>query len=429
MPPWGRPSGVWQGKRRKDWERQTRQWEEQRRFEELDSDSDDGQGVGLNDAFVSDDLNFTGADLGLYLKERRSYDYSDDSDDSYDRVEIDDRTGAAMQVALRDKEEWLVQMALERIRRAQLMGKTAVKLSQDEIDALERKRQKDEARSRKAVPRPKVSDKRQSSGRSSNSSKPVPPVAGRRKSRSSLTKHNEDDRASYPPNLPPGFVVAGPDGKSIYAPTGYEPSTGAPSGSSSRPGSRSTSSHSLSQQAPSLSQPQYRSQQKRYFSVPEQYLTSTTSRTRTPPLPRPQPAVTGRTSRSRSSSSSQPYPLDILQYQTYSPPLPQIPAQYAQSRRNVSGPADVHYPYMRSPPPSSSARQYASSSEPSLLSREYSAGGGYHDIVSTEYDDEEDDDDDDGVQVNVRPYEQGHNVNVTSSSSGSGFLKPRKGRR
>ena len=429
MPPWGRPSGAWPGKRRKEWERQTRQWEEQRRFEELESDSDDGQGVGLNDSFISDDLNFTGADLSPYLKDRRHYEYSDNSDDSYDRVELDDRTGAAMQVALRDKEEWLVQMALERIRRAQLMGKTAVKLSQDEIDALERKRQMDEAKAKKPATRPKASDKRQSSGRSSSSLKTVLPIAGRRKSRSSLTRHTEDDKASYPPNLPPGFVVAGPDGKTIYAPIGYEPATGPSSGSSSRPGSRSTSSHSLSQQTPPLSQPQYRSQQKRYFSVPEQHLPSSTSRTRTPPSPRPQQADTSWTSRSRSASSSQPYPLDPLQYQTHSPPLPQIPAQHFKNRRNVSGPSEFHYPYVRSPPPSSSARPYASSSDPSLLRREYSAGSGHHEIISTEYDDDEDDDEDEGVQVDVRPYGQGYNVNVTSGGSGSGSLKPRKGRR
>ena len=430
MPPWGRPSGAWQGKRRKEWERQTRQWEEQRRFEELDSDSDDGQGVVLDDSFVSDDLNFTGTDLGPYLKDRRSHEYSDDSDDSYDRVEIDDRNGAAMQVALRDKEELLVQMASERIRRAQLLGKTVVKLSQAELDALERQRQKDDAKARKPVPRPKISDKRQSSGRSSNSWKTVLPIAGRRKSRSSLTKNNEDDRVGHGPNLPPGFVVAGPDGKTIYAPIGYEPAPGPPSGSSSRPGSRSTSSHSLSQQTPPVALPQYRGQQKRYFSVPEQHLPLSTSRTHTPPLPRPQSAETSWISRSRSSSSTQPYPVDPHQYRTYSPPLPQIPAQYVQGRRNVSGPTEVQYPYMRSPPPSSVARPYASSSDPSLLRREYSAGNGQHDIVGVEYDDEdEDDDEDEGVQVDVRPYGQGYNVNVTAGGSGSGSIRARKGRR
>lgn len=51
----------------------------------------------------------------------------------------------ALQIALRDKEEALVQSALARIRRAQEKGKREVKLNQDEIDALEKRRKRMQA--------------------------------------------------------------------------------------------------------------------------------------------------------------------------------------------------------------------------------------------------------------------------------------------
>ncbi|KAL8918495.1 MAG: hypothetical protein Q9208_007302 [Pyrenodesmia sp. 3 TL-2023] len=69
-----------------------------------------------------------------------------------------------MQVALRNKEDLLVQQALERIRRAQVLGKRNVKLTQPEIDALERKRRQDEARRTRVGSGSTQLDKRRSSG-------------------------------------------------------------------------------------------------------------------------------------------------------------------------------------------------------------------------------------------------------------------------
>ncbi|KXG45358.1 uncharacterized protein PGRI_042710 [Penicillium griseofulvum] len=80
---------------------------------------------------------------------RRPVDYEDltDESESFDGGEFDlydheDSTVAyAIQLAMRDKEDQLVDTALERIRRAQVLGKKNVRLSKQELGALERKRQ------------------------------------------------------------------------------------------------------------------------------------------------------------------------------------------------------------------------------------------------------------------------------------------------
>ena len=140
MPSWGRPSGTRQARRRKDRSPYKHQREEALRFEEIDSGSDDGQGVNLEGPFTSDELTFTGADLGAHMRSRQRevYEYDSDTSDEAHRV-FSGTTGGMMQLALKDKEELLVQKALERIRRAQALGRTNVKLSQPELDALERK--------------------------------------------------------------------------------------------------------------------------------------------------------------------------------------------------------------------------------------------------------------------------------------------------
>lgn len=79
---------------------------------------------------------------------RRNEDYDMSADDvhSVDGIDLDlyddsDSTVTyAVQLAMKDDEEWLVDKALERIRRAQILGQKNVRLSQRELDALERKR-------------------------------------------------------------------------------------------------------------------------------------------------------------------------------------------------------------------------------------------------------------------------------------------------
>ncbi|MCJ1384825.1 hypothetical protein MMC17_007943 [Xylographa soralifera] len=413
MPPWGRPLGAQEGKERKEREREQRAWDQQRRFEELDSDSDDGQGVHLDRSFAGDDLHFTGADLGRGLRNRGRQGSSDDSEHSEDAVDYDLGNGSAMQVALRDKEEVLVQRAKERIRRAQAMGKISVKLPPSELDALERQLASEQAKGERPTLKTKSSGERRASGRVSSSQNVVTSTATRRKSRSSLAIANDRTASDSAQTAPPGFLVAGPDGRPIYAPFGYyPPSPVSPYGTSSRPTSRTGSTHSL-QHTPPLPQSQGRSQQKRYFSVPEQR-PQASSGSRGTSSPRPLPDDPDWQPRARSTSNL-PYPSDLHQYPTYSPPLPQMPMQYSQGRRNVSGP-EIGY---------GSLRPYAASSEPSLLRREYSGSGGQY-----EQDDSEDDvdySDHEGVQFDVVPYGQNYGMNVATGPPGNG--RTRKSRR
>ncbi|MCJ1350762.1 MAG: hypothetical protein MMC33_000743 [Icmadophila ericetorum] len=384
MPQWGRPSGARYGRRRQERAQNTRQWEDQRRFEELDSDSDDGEGVGLG-LSAGDELQFTGADLGRLRDERdfRQYQYTGSSDESDEEVGMEGSKGAAMQVAMRDKEEDLVQKALERIERARRLGKSNVKLTQAEIDALERKSQKEKGIARKPIPKTRTSgDLRQKKIRPS-SSKMVQPQASRRASRSSLNKYELREGPNLAANSPVGFVVAGPDGDPIYAPVGHHP--GLPYGSSSRTGSRSASSHSLHQRStPPLVQTQYRGQPKRYSSVPEQ-----PPAFRAPPSPRPLPDDLHWTPRARSATSSQSYAADSRQYPDFATSVPQYAPQYSQTR--------VQYPNLRSGG-SSSRQRYG----PPEFSD--SDGDGLYD-----------DDEDDGVEVDVVPYGQGYE-DMTSTS-------------
>lgn len=74
--------------------------------------------------------------------------YNDDADEtgSVDGVEYDlyddtDSTVAyAVQLAMQEREDWLVEKALERIRRAHVSGQKNVRLSSEEREALDRRR-------------------------------------------------------------------------------------------------------------------------------------------------------------------------------------------------------------------------------------------------------------------------------------------------
>ena len=137
MPSWGRPSWGRNGgssrkdsdntRRRQEWERQQKEWESSRRFEELDSESDNDEGV---------DIGYRSRDYALEDEEN--------SDDDYDGQ--DD-----MQIAMRDKEVVLADRAMARIRRAQELGKENVKLTPAESDALERRMARDRAKGRKPI--------------------------------------------------------------------------------------------------------------------------------------------------------------------------------------------------------------------------------------------------------------------------------------
>lgn len=335
--------------------------------------------------------------MGRRSRRRQVYDDRISSESSGDGHGLDDGAGGTVQIALRNKEELLVQKALERIRRAQMLGRTNVKLTQPEIDALERKRRNDEAEHARNKPAIKKNYRRRSSGQSRNVSREQ---NSSRMSKGYFPAYDGEGSSNSRRATPPGILVPGPAGVPAYSALGYYPPPAAPQGGSSRSGSRSASSHSLAQASPPLP----RAHKQRYSSGPDPAQSSPGPRSpqssrRLPDdpnwIPRP---------RSSSSVSSQLYPPD--QYQAYSPPLPQIPYQYSQGRRVASSPQpDLQYPRIRGEP-------QARSSEPSSLRREHSRQSTPERSESEEGSASEDDEGD-GVQVDVVPYSQGYGVSIS----------------
>ena len=328
------------------------------------------------------------------------YDNELSSESSGDDYGSDHEAGGIMQIALRDKEELLVQRALERIHRAQMLGRTKVKLTQPELDALERKRRKDEAESAPKKPEMRNADRRRSSGQSRDTLREQ--KSSRRKSKGYFPAYDGESSSSSRRATPPGILFPGPAGVPAYSPLGYYPATTTPQGGSSRSGSRSASSHGLAQ----TSLPLPRAHKQRYSPGPDSAEPSPAPRS--PQSSRRLPDDPNWIPRPRSASSVSGQSYSPEQYQAYSPPLPQIPHQYSQGRRVVSSPQpDIQYPRNRGEP-------QARSSEPSSLrqerSRQFTPERGESEEGSAS--DDDDDDDGDGVQVDVIPYSQGYGVSV-----------------
>ncbi|KAL9043150.1 MAG: hypothetical protein Q9180_000086 [Flavoplaca navasiana] len=388
-PPWGRSS--WSKTR-------ARREPQDRHFEEVESDDDDGQGVALDGIYLSDDLDLPGLDRARDTRIRRKHINESDSPSSEEDDVFDSRSPATMQLALRNKEDLLVQQALGRIQRAQMLGKRNVKLSKPEVEALERKRRYDEAQSTQVKAVSRQADRRRSSGQLKSAAKDSKP--GKRRSAgigSAFERtYASDGRAA----TPPGIMVPGPDGRLIHTPIGYyaPASNQAPGSRGSRSGSRSGSSTSLQQTTPPLPQSQYWSPQPRYPSEFEHALPSPAARyspslRRLPDDPQWNP-------RPRSASSNQSYPGDPQYYQQHSPPQVSSPNQ---GRRIVSVPAEIQHSSHRRPMVMPSA--HAGTSEPTFQRRAHS-GRQYNYRNNPEESD--DDDEDYGVQVNVSPYPYGY---------------------
>ncbi|KAF1987694.1 hypothetical protein K402DRAFT_420057 [Aulographum hederae CBS 113979] len=390
MPPWGRPPGgsARSNRRRKD----DLLWDDPRvnRFQELDSDEDDGRNgvLALNQKrnFVSDELFFADMQSGY---RRRSPD--EDSDglaygEDYGESEEEDDDDGQMQLMLPDQDELLAQQAMEKVQRARAKGKASVSLSRAELDALERRR-----KLQQEPPSPRAEARKNNGGSSSSRSNKKAtyriglygdskaPAQIRSKGQKAPSASSRKPDAAYASGAaPPGLVVQGPNGP-MYAPVGpsYPPQTrrthSSPSRSTSRPSSRSASAHSRRHNTP----PQA------YDPIPA-YPPQATQRYYSPndPIYQPrQPSSSSRNSpqqyqyddhdrdidyyartRARSSSSanhhhshpnSPPYPLDPYQYQVPASPAPpgapaaQLPVDpaYLQGggRRIASGPPDVSY--------------------------------------------------------------------------------------
>jgi PRA1 family protein 1 len=385
-------------------------WQAQARVEELDSDDDtDTQGVGLNfdkKRFSSDPLQFTGIDLTPATRARRPYNY-DDSADSSEESESDIEVEGmnALQIALRDKEEALVQSALARIRRAQEKGKREVKLNQDELDALEKRRKRMQA----AATATKERKGSASSGGSGSERRrrsdqhlvtvPIGEPTGRKRAKSM----RREEAAPHPTATanPPGMLFEGPDGVT-YAPLGYyPPQVGSSRNSPTRP--RSATSQQLRglplQLGPGSS---------RHFSEGNRPVSSSSNSSRRP-LPDEEDWAPSR----RSSGSSQSHGVDPFEYQVSSDTPPPIPQKYKQTaeqsnRRVASGPPEIIYSTVRRSPPMNAP--YPAAVRPSDLSpkRRSRRKDPYADELGDDGSSSEEDESDDlgnGVQVFVEERE------------------------
>ncbi|KAL8731360.1 MAG: hypothetical protein Q9166_003452 [cf. Caloplaca sp. 2 TL-2023] len=333
--------------------------------------------------------------MGIHTRNRRKHIQELDSQSSEEEEEkaFQSRSTGTMQLALRNKEDLLLQQALDRIQRAQMLGKRNVKLSQPEIEALERKRRQDVAKSTRGGFGSRKADRQFSSSQLRLAAKEAKP--GKRRS-VGVGSNFERTYVSDGRTSTPGIIVPGPDGRPIHTPIGYYPPTAnqATGSRGSRSGSRSGSVANLQQSPPPLPSSQYWSPQPRYPSEFEHTPPSPASRNspslrRLPDDPKWNP-------RPRSASSNQPNLPDQQYYQHYS--ASSIP-ESSQGRRIVSGPAEVQYPHLRRPVPMSST--HAASSEPTLQHRVHSEN---HYDPSIDVEESDDDDDDYGVQVDAHMY-------------------------
>jgi len=372
VPPWGRPSGAKGGSRRRkqwEWEREQARQQQQARVEELDSDDTDTQGVGLiyekEKRFASDPIHVTGTDLAS-MRVRRSYTMEDSADSSSSGESEAEAEGIdALQIALREKEEALVQSALRRIRRAQEKGKSEVKLNQEELDALENRRKRMQAaattrprkgsgssngsgtekkkkirRSERTITIPLAPPEPQSRSSSRPSSRP----SSSRRSSKSIVKRNDE----MPINAAQAaFMVAGADGLT-YAPMGIPPQASPHRTRTSRP--RASTSSQAIRSGPAPYFPYAPGSQRQAY---EHMRPASSASHRARPMPDEEGWVP---TNSRRSSGASSYVIDPFEYQVSSDTPPPIPAQYMTQqsqvhpppgRRVVSGPQDVTYSSLR----------------------------------------------------------------------------------
>ena len=110
------------------------------RFEELDSDDE-----SVSSQLYAQYRGYEGPSrtqrIPAHVFADLAYGEELEPDDGYNR-------GAEWQMAMREKEEELAERALRRIRRARLRGDSNVDLSREELDALERRRRRDELEQR-----------------------------------------------------------------------------------------------------------------------------------------------------------------------------------------------------------------------------------------------------------------------------------------
>lgn len=180
MPRWGRPPGARLGRQSRWW---AAQWaDDDGRIEEIDSDDDVYEEEHDDPSFYPRRLTDAG-DGRRWRSRAPEYDRYEDGESVVDGTDYDlygdgDSTVAyAVQLAMKDKEDWLVEKALERIRRAQMLGQENVRLSKRELEALERKRMQtdDPNPPQRKKGAPKADKRRQPERRPKSSGATAPP--------------------------------------------------------------------------------------------------------------------------------------------------------------------------------------------------------------------------------------------------------------
>lgn len=422
MPRWGRPPGARLGGQVR---RRATQWEDSDgvRFEEIDSGDDNQEGVRLGGSPINLRRYANGDNVSARAMRFRNYGYDYDSEvsdgEDYDLDDDADSTVAyAIQLAMRDKEERLVEKALERIRRARMLGKKNVRLSQRELDALERKRMQTGSDSKgphakkDGSIRAPVSDKRRKSDEPAL--KGSPSKSDRRRST------REQYMAPYP--------AAGEETQRVWEATRM-PSTayGRPSSSSSqRP--RTPTLQSLRPQSsitpPHLQQPPSHSQR---YSVRE---ARPTLSSRDLPFPRALPHDPQWAPSQRPLSNAAPYSLEQSPYlQSYGAP-PLDPRYSVQARRHTAGPDEYSY-FSAFRTVSNESHRNSSTSESQLPHRgPLESSEEESSSEEGDGDSEDEEEEDEGVQVEVieRSPPRGYRTRAAAAAGINRGSGRRKGR-
>ncbi|KEY67618.1 hypothetical protein S7711_07815 [Stachybotrys chartarum IBT 7711] len=297
----------------------------------MDKPIDEGAGLSMRRStrFASDSLHFTGTDLGDRTRgtSRRRYYEDDDEDDEEETSSTDEDEAYEEELARlspREREEIIVQNALQRIQRAQERGSTDVRLSKEEFTALERRKKRlEEEAERRQREAASGSERRKRRERVAIPISQFEPVT-RRQTPSNHLLEDEDHQ--------------------VYPPMGYFPP---PAGTRTRQRSGTSASQRPPSRVGAVDERGSSPLNYDYMSRP-----SSSHRHVSDSIPRP------RSSRSihQESPASSRSGLDPFQFQTAGPRAPQIVGAAAASRRHASGPAEMTQALRRGAAPPAAAR-------------------------------------------------------------------------
>ncbi|KND95388.1 Prenylated Rab acceptor 1 [Tolypocladium ophioglossoides CBS 100239] len=253
---------------------------------------------------------------------------------------------SAALLAIRDKEEALVQSALQRINRARAKGKADVKLNKEELAALERHRKRMQEEERRKRGSGSGSDrKKKKEQRIAVPLSHLEPVS--RKKRTAAQPH-PPRKDSLPRHVSAGGVLEGQQHQG-YPPMGYFPP---PSASRSRPRSGTTSSR-----PPSRARDEGGSSPFQYEYVAHP---SAANRHGSDSVARPR-SSRGSPRDEASSSLGSRSNLDPFMYQIEDQRAAYPAGAAAASRRYASGPAETAYNTRRGAPAPAASRSYQGS--------------------------------------------------------------------